>query len=249
MPTPFMHLDYAERMRTHSKLNVHIRHKLEAKWPAFYLGNVAADYQVISEIPREQTHFYPLPPVPGQEAYLTMLQTYPQLADASRLPAAQAVFVAGYCFHLIQDLVWYWQVLIPYFIRAEHWPEDRRVRFLSHNALLSYLDRRAFQVLPAGAGEMLAAAEGHNWLPFIQDGDLRPWQELLVGQLRPGGTPETVAIYAGRMNMSAADFAARLDDVAWMNLHVFDKVPLAAVQEAMQAGIDRSVDFVNEYLR
>ena len=243
-----MHLEVAERLRAHHRLDPQIARQLDAAWPAFYLGNVAADFQTISDVPRATTHFYNLPPAPGEEAHEVLLERYPQLADAAALRPAHAVFVAGYRAHLLLDLRWYWDVLVPYFIEAPGWPDDHRQRFLVHNTLLTYLDRRTLAALPEAAAKTLAAAEPRGWLPFAGDGDLIRWQEMLVRQLQPGAPVETVAIYAERMRMTPAAFAANLDDPQWMRENVFRRVPLEAVQAVIAGGVEQSVTLVTEYL-
>ena len=249
MPTPFMHLQMAERIGAHEELPDNIARKLEVCWPAFYLGNVAADFQTISDIPREEAHFYKLPPAAGVKAYEIMLERYPQLARPEEMSPEQAVFIAAYRAHLMLDQRWYWELLIPYFIDAEGWPADHRRRFLVHNTLLTYLDREALQTLPDDAGETLAAAEPRHWLPFASDGDLIRWRDMLVQQLEPGATPKTVAIYAERMNMPPEHFAARLADPEWMHAQVFSKVPLAAAEAVLDEGLVKSVELITDYLR
>ena len=243
-----MHLDVAERIRAHSRLDERTERLLARAWPAFYLGNVAPDFQTICDVPREVAHFYDLPPAPDVEAHRVMLERYPQLADAAALPPAQAVFIAGYRAHLLLDLRWYWEILIPYFVEAEDWPVDHRQRFLVHNTLLTYLDRQAYAALPPTAGATLAAARPREWLPFTGDGELIRWRDMLVKQLRPGGTQATVAIYSERMNMAPETFAANLDDSEWMAENVFHKVPLAEVQAMMRAGIEQSIELITNYL-
>lgn len=243
-----MHLAVAERIRAHDCLDRQTARLLEAAWPAFYLGNVAPDFQTICDVPREVAHFYELPPGPDVVAHRVMLEQYPRLADASALSLAHALFIAGYRAHLLLDLRWYWEILIPYFVEAEDWPVDHRQRFLVHNTLLTYLDKRAFDTLPAMAGETLAAATPHHWLPFAGDGDLIRWRDMLASQLRPGGTTATIAIYAERMNMKPETFAANLADPRWMEEHVFHKVPLARVEALITKGMEQSVELVTDYL-
>ncbi len=249
MPTPFMHLRIAERLRAHEALPEEVARTIDGCWPAFYLGNVAADFQTICDIPREEAHFYQLPPAEGVEAHKVMLERYPQLAHPEAMRPGHAVFIAGYRAHLLLDLRWYWDVLMPYFVEAKGWSADHRQRFLVHNTLLTYLDGEARASLPEDAGETLAAAEPKHWLPFASDGDLIRWRDMLVRQLQPGATRETVAIYAERMNMRPDEFAARLADPAWMEAQVFRKVPLEAVEAVLEEGLVESVGLVTDYLR
>lgn len=248
MPTPFMHLDFAERLRAHAALSPAVHDRLEAELPAFYLGNIAADYQIICDIPRETTHFYTLPPEPDCRAHETMLARYPELAVAGRLPVDQAVFIAGYCFHLIQDLVWYRRVLEPFFLLSAGWPWEPRVRFVAHNSLLTYLDQCAHQRLPEHAGAKLSRSASHGWLPFADDGQIHQWRDLIGRQLLPDSATETIAIFSSRLRMSAAEFAGNLNDAQWMNEQVFARAPLAQVESALSVGIDQSVQFINQYL-
>jgi hypothetical protein len=247
MPTPFMHLQIAERIWAQPNLETAVRELLAREWPAFYLGSVAPDYQTICDIPRERTHFYELPPDPLAEAHAVMLARHPELADLAELSPAQAVFIAAYSAHLMLDLRWYREVLAPLFIQSPHW-QDHRQRFIIHNVLLTYLDKIALETLPADAAVTLAAAEPQAWLPFAEDGDLLRWRDILVAQLQPGASILTVAIYAQRLNLSPAEFAARLEDPIWMNEQLFNRVPVAQVQELLDTAVPQSVSLITEYL-
>ncbi len=81
MPTPFMHLHFAERLLAHPALDEAVRQQLCANWPAFYLGSVAPDFQVVCAVVREATHFYTIP-VTAEDtaAFDRLLTTYPALA-------------------------------------------------------------------------------------------------------------------------------------------------------------------------
>jgi hypothetical protein len=243
-----MHLDFAERLRVHPQLQPEVNILIGRERPAFYLGNIAADYQTICDIPREVTHFYPLPPPAGHQAHTAMLSAYPQLADAHQLGTTQAVFIAGYAFHLIQDMNWYWQVLIPYFIQSDQWPAERKYRFISHNALLTYLDGLSREKLPPDTGRCLSLAAYQGWLPFAADQELRRWQEMIVQQLQPGGNSETASIYAQRMGIPIAEFKANLNNPAWLQSNIFDLVPVAAVEAILDQGVTTAVRWTNNYL-
>ena len=79
MPTPFMHLQIAERILTHAALSDQSRQMIQTHYSAFYLGSVAPDYQTICHVPREKTHFYDLPPGDGDLAYPKMFISFPEL--------------------------------------------------------------------------------------------------------------------------------------------------------------------------
>ncbi len=221
---------------------------LLAEWPAFYLGSVAPDLQAVCDLPREATHFYPMPPSPEDKAWPRMMAEYPELANARHLPADQAVFVAAYCAHLMLDLVWFWQVMLPYFAEPPNMG-DLRERFLVHNVLLTWLDEQARMALPDTAVTTLAQAEPDHWLPFATDADIRQWRDRLVVQLQPGATTETVATYARRMRMSPSEYEAMLHDATWMETHLFARVPVDKVQARLETAVSDSIHLIRDYLR
>lgn len=242
-----MHLEIAERIHQHRSLKGGVRELVESQWPAFYLGSVAADYQAISNIPRDQTHFYQLPPDPEPAPEEQMMIDYPELAEAARLPSGQAVFVAAYRAHLLLDFIWYNQVLTPYFIQSPHWTENRQ-RFVVHNTLLTYLDKLSLESLPDTAAATLHAAEPQSWLPFAADEELCRWRDMLVVQLRPDAAIRTVEIYAARLGMAPDEFAANLERPEWLDEHLFRKVPLNDIVAILNTAVKRSIDLTVSYL-
>lgn len=249
MPTPFMHLYVAEQIQQTAVQNGHGRllDYLLAEWSAFYLGSVAPDINAISDIRRADSHFYNLPPLPENDAVPEMLAAFPELAKPQSMTPDQAVFVAAYSAHLLLDLIWLRQIVVPFFFEAEHLgpPEQRR---LTHFVLLTYLDNLALNQLPDTAVETLSQASPNGWLPFITDDLLCKWRDLLVDQLQPEAPVRTVEIYAGRLKMSADEFAEALHDPAWMETNVFGKLPVNQIQEILQAAVPQSIQLISDYL-
>ncbi len=246
MPTPFMHLQMAERILASERLEPDIRKLILTDYPAFYLGNVAPDFQAICDIPREVTHFYNLPPDPANQGYDRMLTQHPELAAVERLAPNKAAFIAGYSIHLKLDLRWYHDILIPFFLLSEGWA-DRRQRFVIHNTLLTYLDMLAVDSLPDSAAETLSNANPDYALSFAEDSSLVSWRDMLVEQLQPGAMLRTVEIYAERLLMSPDEFAANLENPDWMADHVFGKVPVNEVQEILTDAVDESIDIITSF--
>ena len=244
-----MHLHIAEQIYSMVATNGNgrLQQTLADEWPAFYLGSVAPDVNAISALPRASTHFDHMPPSPEETAYGAMLVQYPQLANLATMPPGQAVCVAAYSAHLLLDLIWLREVVYPFFHKVDHLG-DRNQRQLTHFILLTYLDTIAFDALPETAVSTLAAAQPNQWLPFIEDTILTAWQEMLVDQLQPGAAIKTIEIYAGRLKMSSAEFAANLQDPNWMQAQVFGKIPVAEVQQILQTAVPRSVEVINNYL-
>lgn len=242
-----MHLAAAEQMRQRFRDSREVSRQFGRHFPAFYLGNVAPDYQTICNVPRERTHFYRLPPTADERPQRVFLDRHPELADAVVLAGDQACFLAGYCAHLIMDYRWYSDILIPYFVDSNGW-RDHRQRFVVHNALLTYLDGLAVDALPNNAHELLAAAQPKGWLPFASDEELERWQRLLVEQLRPGQPVQTTSIFAQRLQMAPEAFEARLADRQWMNENLFDRLPMGRIQALVDEAADEGGSFVKRYL-
>lgn len=243
-----MHLQMAERILADGRLGSQLQETIDDQLPAFYLGNVAPDYQTIAAIPREQTHFYNLPPGLMDDACRTMLAKYPELNRSEVLDPAQAVFVVAYCCHLLLDLRWYHKILIPVFLGPGEW-DDHRHRFVVHNTLLTYLDKQAFDSLPDSAAVTLGASEPNGWLPFASNDDLSNWRNFLVSQLKPGASLHTVEIYASRLSMSPKQFSDNLSRPEWMEEHVFSRVDIDSVLSILTEAVSASVDLLADYLQ
>ena len=245
-----MHLHVAEQIYDLASANDNgrLQKSLAAEWPAFYLGSVAPDINAISAIPREGTHFYTVPPDEDEMAYPTMLARYPQLKNMVAMPLSQAICVAAYSAHLMLDLIWLREVVYPFFYLPKDLG-DRQQRRLTHFILLTYLDTIALNALPKTAVTTLAAANSRHWLPFIEDAILIEWRDMLVAQLQPGAPVRTVEIYAGRLGMSPAEFAANLQNPNWMQVQVFDKIPVDKVHTILQTAVPKSLELINNYLK
>lgn len=252
MPSPCIHLHIAEKIRVDllslSAENTHLAYIVNSGWPAFYLGSVAPDYQTISGQPRELTHFYKLPPAPDNQGYPRMFSQYPHLAGGNQLSIAHAAFIAAYSAHLLLDLIWFREVLIPYFHLAPKLGDKQQRRFL-HLILLTYLDKLAFDMLPDAAAETLSKANPQHWLPFADDTDLRNWRDFLTEQLQPGAISQTVRIYANRLQMSAESFAAKLDDPAWMHENLFSKIAVAEIVDIVHTAVPKSIEVTINYIK
>ena len=130
MPTPFMHLQLSEELRSlalsRQDFDSRLQNALLETWPAFYLGGVAPDYQTICGIPRAKTHFYSMPPESRLAGQQNMLALYPQLNPGQSLDPDQAVFIAAYLVHLQLDLIWHFDVVLPYFENSSVFDDQRQ---------------------------------------------------------------------------------------------------------------------------
>lgn len=251
MPTPFMHLAVAEQiliaLEGEGENGRFLSHHLTQHWPAFYLGSVAADLSTVSDVSRDATHFYTMPPAPDVQAYPEMLAAYPALANPAHMAPDHAVFIAAYAAHLLLDLIWLREIVYPFFVQQAKW-ENRKQGQLVHNILLTYLDQLAQAELPETAVSTLAAARSQQWLPFAPDTALSDWQAMLVAQLQPGAPSQTINIYAARLGMTPSQFATSLQDPDWMETHVFGKIPVTNVQTILKDAVPRSIALISNYL-
>lgn len=238
MPTPFMHLHFAEMLR--SRLNQTdkpngrlLQQQIAAHWPAFYLGNVAPDCSAIAPISRQATHFHGVPMQPDDDPVRAFVNALPDLATA---PAARRMFVAGYIAHLFYDYVWYWQVLVPWFFQQD-W-DERPSRRLVHFALLTHIDDTSWRRLPPQPDATLLAAMPDHWLPFVSDDVLAEWRDLVGHQLAPEADKQTAVIYAHRLKIPPETFSSYVADAAWMAQNVFHYVPLDQIQPVIAQAID-----------
>ena len=251
MPTPFMHLHTAEQILSEMKEeNGHgrILTQLEDEWSAFYLGSVAPDVNAISDISRDTTHFYSMPPAPELQAEAEMLAQFPELSHVEEISSDTAVFVSAYRAHLLLDLVWLREIVYPYFVQATHLG-NREQRRLTHFILLTYLDTLALKALPETAVNTLANAHPNHWVPFIEDEILADWRDMIVAQLGPNSPVKTIEIYAGRLGMSPEEFATNLRDPNWMAEQVFGKIPVDEVQARLTEAVPSSIKIISEYLQ
>ncbi len=60
-----------------------------------------------------------------------MMARYPVLAQAKNLPPDRAVFVAAYSAHLLLDLIWFRQIVVPMFYDAPQLGDLQEATFLT----------------------------------------------------------------------------------------------------------------------
>jgi hypothetical protein len=248
MPTPFYHLSVAEELLEHPALPQSVRLALSEQLPAFLLGNTAPDVQVVSGLPREATHFFRVPILPGTRApWIQMLASYPGLARAGDLPAAQAAFLAGYLCHLQADWQWILDIFAPVFGPTRRWSTFSQRLYL-HNVLRSYLDRQIMPDLPAETAQLLKETKPERWLPFVDDAHLKEWGRYLAQQLEPGAAARTVEVFAARQRISPAEFYRLLDSESQMNAEIFSRLPRERLAQYRRKLVESNVILLKSYL-
>jgi hypothetical protein len=237
----------AQEIRNDERLVAPARPALESDWGAFLLGNAAPDVQSVSHQPRQETHFYDIPPSDETTAHRAFLAAYPGLAPASALRPDHAAFVAGYLAHLVADEAWWRQIFNPCFGVDAEWGEWRERIFL-HNVLRTHLDRVDQARLNGSAVTALEQAEPHQWLPFVEDEVLVAWRDLIVAQLQPGEYVRTAEVFAERMHVSPDRVEEALESPGQM-VRIFEHASRVELGRYRSDVLRRSIDLINSYLR
>ncbi len=220
MPTPFTHLEVAQRLLKDESIPQNIRALLNAERGAFLLGSIAADARVGSGAPRSITHFYDYRDGISEHPWRLMIQQNPELLHPH--DDAHRAFIAGYVAHLTVDEIWSLEMVGPHFVQRE-WGE-RETRFYMLHIILIHMDERDLTLLEAWQPESLIRAKPHNWLRFASDDDLRQWQTLIYDQIKPGGISRTLEIFGGRIGKKPAEIRAFLDDTFLMQSTLWDHI-------------------------
>ena len=248
MPTPFYHLSLAEDLLQYAALPESVRQFLSSSRCVFLFGNTAPDVQVVSGQPRQMTHFFNLPIQEGDPpAWELLLSEYPHLADASQLPALQAIFMAGYLTHLQADWLWVEEIFAPVFGPRCSWGTFSERLYL-HNVLRAYLDVDILTKLRTGMDLCLRPVEPEGWLPFVDDHHLIEWRNLLFPQLQPGAATQTVEVFSSRQGISVPEFHALLGSEERMQLEVFEHLPLQQVRSYHQNVLNENSHLLSNYL-
>jgi hypothetical protein len=174
-----------------------------------------------------------------------MLARYPALAHPAALPPQRAAFMAGYLAHLVFDQLWVADIFDPVFGEQQTWANFRERLYL-HNALRAVWDAQDLARLPPATAGRLKAAEPDAWLPFVDDHHLFAWRDLIADQLGPGAG-RTVEVFAQRMRVDAAAFAALVGSPSELQQRVFAHVPLEALDRYRAKALARGVQVIRAY--
>jgi hypothetical protein len=248
VPTPFYHLHVAEALLENPGLKPSVRDIVIEHFPAFLLGNVAPDVQVISGQTRESTHFYSLPvQVNTETPWQKIQQDHPSLNPGLISNLERRIFILGYECHLQADWFWAEQIFEPFFGPTAQW-KDFRQRLYLHNVLRAYLD---FRVLDEINGEVcLGLGQGlpPAWLPFVEAAHLQEWRNFIADQLKPGASIRTVDVFAKRQGISAKAYYQLISTKTEMQRQIFDFLPKQRLVEFRETVIDANLELLNKYL-
>jgi hypothetical protein len=248
MPTPFTHLEIAQRLLQDDVLS-DVNALLNAERSAFLLGSVAADARVESGASRETTHFYAYDQPIGEHPWRVMLRLHPQL-QAAHSPAQRA-FLAGYAAHLSVDEYWTVNLVRPYFVKRDWGEFTPAFRFMMLHIILSYMDERDLPRLYSWQYETLCDAQPQDWLPFMSDATLTGWRNYIGEQIKPSGNSLTLSVFGARISKTPEELRAILDSPEQMQRGLWANVPqddLARIEGEMYAfAREQMVIFLDEY--
>jgi hypothetical protein len=222
MPTPFTHLEIAQRLLRDPKLPRRHRNDLLLEKGAFLLGNIAADARVDSGAPRLSTHFYHYGTGISVHPWRAMIDQYPALMSPQS-PAHRA-FVAGYVAHLSVDEIWALQMVGPHIAMGD-WGDNVNFRFFILHLLLITMDERDFAQLEPWQSAHLKQARPRQWTPFLSDHDLGHWQGVIAEQIKPGGKSLTLPILGERIGRTPEELRQLLDSRQYMQDNVWEHTP------------------------
>lgn len=227
MPTPFTHLETAQRLLVDDAVPADVRAALAAERGAFLLGNIAADARTGGGINREDTHFYQYDRPLVDHPWRVMLTQHPSMKPPRS--ASHRAFLAGYTAHLSIDEWWSLQMLGPHFALREWAP--RPTRFFYLHILLILMDERDRSRLENWQYPALLMAQPESWTPFLSDAILRDWRDFVGEQIRPGGESQTLAVFGGRINKTPADLRAILDSAVTLETELWPHISPALLEE------------------
>ena len=146
-----------------------------------YLGSTAPDIRVLTRWERERTHFFDLSNFDEQSGISGFFDSYPALAEASRLNAPTASFVAGYLTHLVTDEMWISRIYRPFFGERSTLGGNLKANIMDR-ALQFSLDaeRRNDSELMLHVLEAVARSELELEIEFIDRDTLREWQRVIL---------------------------------------------------------------------
>lgn len=221
---------------------------IQGQLGAFCLGNTAPDVQVISGQKRSATHFFSVPIPAGAEVpWEKILSKHPGLRASRELDEAQSVFISGYLCHLQADWIWVSDIFEPIFGPRQKWGTFSQ-RLYWHNILRAYLDVEVLKYLPVDRILGLGSIASQNWLPIIQDRDLKTWWIYICEQLEPGNPIKTFEVFAARQGIDVLEFQAMLEAEESLQENIFSHISRQRLDDYRTQLVEKNISLLNNYL-
>ncbi|MGB1285602.1 MAG: hypothetical protein ACPG7F_03625 [Aggregatilineales bacterium] len=239
MPTPFTHLNIAQKLENDPQIPENIRQLLKTCHPAYLAGSIVADAKPTPESDRDVTHFYRYDRPMADHPWRVMMQQNPSLMTPDS--PAHRVFIAAYVAHLAADEYWSKYMLKPHFAEGD-WGEDIRDRFFVLHLLLIHMDERDLNQLPIDYAETLPQVNPTAWMPFLPDTCINEWCDFVALQIPDKS--ETLHIFGTRVKTAPEKLRAMVDDVGLMQIRLWQYLPQTTLAD-LEAKI---YDFAREQM-
>ncbi len=177
-----------------------------------------------------------------------MLTQYANLNRARLRDAQQIAFMTGYAAHLTMDEIWCVEMLFPHFVLTAQAPQDQKQLMVYFHLLVATLDQRDRALLPDVYFGALSGAHPQNWVPFIADGDLAAWRDVVAAQLAPRAASKTNEILGKVIGLGAHDLQAAINDAEHMR-RVWEQVAPDRVRDIEERMYQAVRQTVIDYLR
>ena len=225
MPTPFTHLEIANRLLCDLSIPEAMRTAFRTYEPAFLLGIICADAKVPRK-DREWTHFYAYTRPMDEHPWRTMMEKYPALMHP--MNPEHRVFIAAYVAHLATDEHWSRYMLKPHFGDAE-WGNNIRWRFFVLNLLMIHLDERDLRTLNYEQAQIMKHCQPQGWLPFIPDDVLVGWRDFVGNQIPDAS--RTLEVLSERVDKTVDELRILVDSPTKMQSYLWNNVPRETLAE------------------
>ena len=250
MPTPFTHLEIAQRLLHDPQVPRAYQDLLSVHRSSFQLGSIVADARISGGIGRHVTHFYSYDRPIIEHPWRVMLKDHPSL----KIPHDEQhlVFLAGYVAHLATDESWALKMVRPNFFLAQWEGVSRQDIFTALHLILIYMDERDEAKLEDWQPDSLAKCIPASWLPFMPDDVLCSWRNLIADQIASVGISQTLDILGKRLSLEPSVLRNMIDNPDIMNERLWQHVSQslhASVETQMYAFTrDQLCFYLTEFL-
>ncbi|MCH8814030.1 MAG: zinc dependent phospholipase C family protein [Chloroflexi bacterium] len=154
---------------------------LDNRRGSLYLGATAPDIRVLTRWERERTHFFDLNEFEEQSGVEGLFDSYPELANPSRLNEQTASFVAGYITHLVMDEMWITSIYRPFFGEQSGLGGGVKANVMDRTLQYSMdSDRRSDKELMLHIMNEVAMTDLDLQIDFIDRETLKQWHGFVV---------------------------------------------------------------------
>jgi hypothetical protein len=223
---------------------------------AALLGCTAPDRRVLTQQPRQETHFFHLTEDGMGDGLRGLRHAHPHLVeDPAALDWKTRAFLFGYVSHLAADEAWIVDVYRPFFEDGAYLGKDP-TRNILDRALQYDLERRVLEDKERLARWHKALAEGPpKTVPesFLPSEVMTKWHDFVLGRVltRDGGWHEFyrfIARFKDDPGLDPAEVESFLADPDIMFQRVFAVVPETILRDHRERSIVATIEMAREFI-